>query len=102
MQPVLDGDARSCFAMTEPEHAGSNPTVMSTTARLLPSDGGADGDRQWVLDGHKWFTTGFDGAAWMVVMAVTDPRRGPRPRGGRRCSWCRATRRASSTSAGCR
>ena len=69
LQPVLDGDARSCFAMTEPEHAGSNPTVMSTTARL----DGPDGDRQWVLDGHKWFTTGFDGAAWMVVMAVTDP-----------------------------
>ena len=38
---------------------------MSTTARL-------DGD-EWVLDGHKWFTTAFDGAAFCVVMAVTDP-----------------------------
>ena len=70
LRPVLDGDARSCFAMTEPEHAGSNPTVMSTTARLEAASG--DGG-EWVLDGHKWFTTGFDGAAWMVVMAVTDP-----------------------------
>ena len=70
LQPVLDGAARSCFAMTEPEHAGSNPTVMSTTARLAE---GASGTSEWVLDGHKWFTTGFDGAAWMVVMAVTDP-----------------------------
>ena len=65
LDPLLDGRVRSCFAMTEPEHAGSNPTVLSTTARL-------DGDA-WVLDGHKWFTTGFDGAAWCVVMAVTEP-----------------------------
>ncbi len=65
LNPLLRGDARSCFGMTEPEHAGSNPTVMSTTARL-------DGDA-WVLDGHKWFTTAFDGAAFCVVMAVTDP-----------------------------
>ena len=65
LRPLLDGDVRSCFAMTEPEHAGSNPTVMSSAARL---DGG-----EWVLDGHKWFTTGFDGAAWAVAMVVTDP-----------------------------
>ena len=65
LDPLLRGDVRSCFGMTEPEHAGSNPTVMSTTARR-------DGD-DWVLDGHKWFTTAFDGAAFCVVMAVTDP-----------------------------
>lgn len=65
LEPLLRGDVRSCFGMTEPEHAGSNPTVMSTTARL-------DGDA-WVLDGHKWFTTAFDGAAFCIVMAVTDP-----------------------------
>ncbi|MDT0632005.1 acyl-CoA dehydrogenase family protein [Rubrivirga sp. S365] len=65
LQPLLDGDVRSCFAMTEPEHAGSNPTVMSSTARL---EGG-----EWTIDGHKWFTTGFDGAAWAVAMVVTDP-----------------------------
>jgi len=65
LRPLLAGDARSCFAMTEPEHAGSNPTRMSTTA---PRDGAA-----YVLDGHKWFTTGFDGAAFAIVMAVTTP-----------------------------
>ena len=65
LDPLLAGTVRSCFAMTEPEHAGSNPTVMSSTARL-------DGD-DWVIDGHKWFTTGFDGAAWTVAMVVTDP-----------------------------
>lgn len=65
LQPLLDGDVRSCFAMTEPQHAGSNPTQMSTTARF-------EGD-EVVVDGHKWFTTGFDGAAWAIVMAVTEP-----------------------------
>ena len=65
LDPLLEGRVRSCFAMTEPEHAGSNPTVLSTTARFEGDD--------VVIDGHKWFTTGFDGAAWAVVMAVTDP-----------------------------
>ncbi|PAP74981.1 acyl-CoA dehydrogenase family protein [Rubrivirga marina] len=65
LEPLLRGDVRSCFGMTEPEHAGSNPTVMSTTARREGDD--------WVLDGHKWFTTAFDGAAFCIVMAVTDP-----------------------------
>ncbi len=65
LAPLLEGDIRSCFAMTEPEHAGSNPTLMSSTAVL-------EGD-EWVIDGHKWFTTGFDGAAWTIAMVVTDP-----------------------------
>lgn len=65
LEPLLAGEVRSCFGMTEPEHAGSNPTLMSTTARR---DGGA-----LVVDGHKWFTTAFDGAAFCIVMAVTDP-----------------------------
>ncbi|MDX1530845.1 MAG: acyl-CoA dehydrogenase family protein [Rhodothermales bacterium] len=65
LAPLLRGEVRSCFAMTEPEHAGSNPAVLGTTAR---TDGG-----DYVLDGHKWFTTGFDGAAFVIVMAVTDP-----------------------------
>ncbi len=51
--------------MTEPEHAGSNPVVMSTTAVR-------DGD-EYVINGHKWFTTGADGAAFAIVMAVTNP-----------------------------
>jgi len=65
LRPLVAGEIRSCFGMTEPEHAGSNPTEMSTRARL-------DGD-EWVLDGHKWFTTGAHGASFCVVMCVTDP-----------------------------
>jgi acyl-CoA dehydrogenase len=68
LQPLLDGRTRSAFGMTEPEHAGSNPVWMSTTARL-------DGDA-WVIDGHKWFTSGADGAAFVIVMAVTEPEAG--------------------------
>ncbi len=63
--PLARGEVRSCFAMTEPEHAGSNPTWMSTTALR-------DGD-QYVINGHKWFTTAAEGAAFAVVMAVTNP-----------------------------
>jgi len=63
--PLARGEIRSCFAMTEPEHAGSNPVWMSTRAV-------SDGD-DYVIDGHKWFTTGADGAAFAIVMAVTDP-----------------------------
>jgi acyl-CoA dehydrogenase len=65
LDPLLAGDVRSCFAMTEPEHAGSNPVLLSTTARR-------DGD-DYVIDGHKWFTTAYDGAVFAVVMAVTNP-----------------------------
>ena len=65
LAPLARGDIRSCFAMTEPEHAGSNPTVMSTRAVR-------DGDT-FVISGHKWFTSSADGASFAVVMAVTDP-----------------------------
>lgn len=65
LMPLLAGDVRSCFSMTEPENAGSNPTWLSTTA--VP-----DGD-DYVITGHKWFTTGAEGAAFAIVMAVTDP-----------------------------
>jgi acyl-CoA dehydrogenase len=65
LAPLARGEIRSCFGMTEPEHAGSNPVWMSTRATL-------DGDH-WVIDGHKWFTTGADGAAFCIVMAVTEP-----------------------------
>lgn len=70
--PLARGEIRSCFAMTEPEHAGSNPVWMSTIAR-------SDGD-DYVIDGHKWFTTAADGAAFAVVMAVTDPDAAPHAR----------------------
>ncbi|MCC5920152.1 MAG: acyl-CoA dehydrogenase family protein [Cyclobacteriaceae bacterium] len=65
LKPLWAGDIRSCFAMTEPMHAGSNPVNMSTTAVLE--------DDKWVINGHKWFTTGADGAAFTIVMAQTDP-----------------------------
>lgn len=65
LEPLAKGELRSCFLMTEPEHAGSNPVWMSTTAVL-------EGD-EWVLNGHKWFATAADGASFGVVMAVTDP-----------------------------
>lgn len=65
LEPLARGEIRSCFAMTEPEHAGSNPVWMSTTAVR-------DGD-EFVITGHKWFTSSADGASFAVVMAVTDP-----------------------------
>jgi alkylation response protein AidB-like acyl-CoA dehydrogenase len=65
LKPLLRGETRSCFSMTEPEHAGSNPVVMSTTAVK-------EGD-SYIIDGHKWFTSSADGAAFAIVMAVTDP-----------------------------
>ncbi|MBS2020778.1 MAG: acyl-CoA dehydrogenase family protein [Deltaproteobacteria bacterium] len=65
MEPLIRGEIRSCFSMTEPEHAGSNPTWLGTRARL---EGG-----EWVIDGHKWFTSSADGASFAIVMAVTEP-----------------------------
>ncbi len=65
LKPLVAGESRSTFLMTEPEHAGSNPVWMSTTAKR-------DGE-DWVIRGHKWFATGADGAQFAVVMAVTDP-----------------------------
>jgi len=62
--PLARGEIRSCFAMTEPEFAGSNPTRLGTTARR-------EGD-EWVIDGHKWFCSSADGAAFAIVMAVTN------------------------------
>lgn len=69
LKPLMNGDIRSCFGMTEPEFAGSNPVNMATTAVF-------DGD-EIVLNGHKWFTTAADGAAFCVVMAVTDAEADP-------------------------
>jgi alkylation response protein AidB-like acyl-CoA dehydrogenase len=65
LTPSVAGDAYSAFAMTEPEHSGSDPVELSTRAVL---DGG-----DWVIDGHKWFITGASRAEFMIVMAVTDP-----------------------------
>ncbi len=65
LQPLLDGETRSCFSMTEPEVSGSDPTTLQTLAEL-------DGD-EWVINGHKWFTSGAVGAALAIAMVVTDP-----------------------------
>ena len=65
LYPLLKGKTRSCFAMTEPDYAGSNPVKMGTVANKE--------DGNYVINGHKWFTSGFDGAAFAIVMLVTDP-----------------------------
>ena len=65
LKPLQRGEIRSCFSMTEPEHAGSNPIHMSTQAVL-------EGD-EYVINGHKWFTTSADGAQFTIVMAITNP-----------------------------
>ena len=63
--PLVAGDIRSFFSMTEPEVPGSDPTTLRTRA---VRDGG-----DYVIDGHKWFSSGAEGAAFGIVMAVTDP-----------------------------
>ena len=65
LKPLQRGEIRSCFSMTEPEHAGSNPIHMSTKAVL-------EGD-EYVINGRKWFTTAADGAQFTIVMAITNP-----------------------------
>ncbi len=65
LRPLVAGDIRSCFSMTEPAMPGSNPVMMGTTAEK-------DGD-DYVLNGQKWFTSSADGASVAIVMAITDP-----------------------------
>ncbi|HYU43281.1 MAG TPA: acyl-CoA dehydrogenase family protein, partial [Vicinamibacteria bacterium] len=72
LRPLAAGAIRSCFAMTEPDRAGSNPVWLGTTAR---ADGG-----DYVIDGRKWFASAADGAAFAIVMAVTAPEAPPHKR----------------------
>jgi len=72
LYPLVGGQIRSFFSMTEPEVPGSDPTTLRTRAVR-------DGD-EWVIDGHKWFSSGAEGAAFGIVMAVTDPEAGPHAR----------------------
>lgn len=65
LMPLVKGDVYSYFAMTEPEVSGSDPRLLKGTAVL-------DGD-EWVLNANKWFSTGAAGAAFSIVMVVTDP-----------------------------
>jgi acyl-CoA dehydrogenase len=64
LKPLCDGIQRSCFAMTEPEVAGSDPTLIQTHAVK-------DGD-DWVINGHKWFITGARGANFAILIARTN------------------------------
>ena len=64
LRPLASGEVRSCFAMTEPEVSGSDPTGLRTSAIR-------EGD-EWVINGHKWFISGAIGSAFAIVMAVTD------------------------------
>jgi acyl-CoA dehydrogenase len=65
LRPLVAGESRSFFAMTEPEVAGSDPTLLRTRAVR-------DGD-EWVIDGHKWFSSGAEGSAFAIVFAISDP-----------------------------
>ena len=72
LTPLLEGDIRSCFSMTEPKVSGSDPTGLRGRATL-------DGD-EWVIDAHKWFTSGAVGAEVAIAMVVTDPDAAPHKR----------------------
>lgn len=65
LRPLAEGTCRSFFAMTEPEVAGSDPTLIQTRAVL-------EGD-EWVINGHKWFSSGAKGAKFGILIACTDP-----------------------------
>lgn len=65
LEPLVAGEIYPSVGLTEPDVAGSDPTLMRTTARL-------EGD-EWVISGHKWFTTGANRAAFTTVFCKTDP-----------------------------
>ncbi len=72
LYPLLAGDLRSAFSMTEPDAAGSDPTLLRTRA-VREGQG-------WVLNGHKWFSSNGSVADFLIVMAVTDPEARPHQR----------------------
>jgi alkylation response protein AidB-like acyl-CoA dehydrogenase len=65
LRPLVEGETRSFFSMTEPDVAGSDPTLLQMRAVR-------DND-EWALNGTKWFSTGAEGAGFGIVMAITDP-----------------------------
>jgi acyl-CoA dehydrogenase len=65
LHPLLEGDLRSAFSMTEPDTPGSDPTQLRTSARR-------EGD-EWVLEGRKWFTSNGSIADFLICMAVSNP-----------------------------
>ncbi len=64
LRPLCDGTIRSCFAMTEPEVAGSDPTLIETRAVKHGDD--------WIVNGHKWFISGARGAKFAILIARTE------------------------------
>ena len=71
LKPLASGTIRSAFAMTEPAPgAGADAKMIRTRAVR-------DGD-DWVINGHKWFATGADGAEFLIIMALTNPDIDPR------------------------
>lgn len=74
LHPLLAGDLRSAFSMTEPDSAGADPTLLQTRAVLDEAAG------EWVIDGHKWFSTNASVADFLIVMAITDPDARPHQR----------------------
>jgi acyl-CoA dehydrogenase len=72
LEPLVAGETRSFFGMTEPEVAGSDPTLLRGSAER-------DGD-DWVINAHKWFSSGADGAGFGIVMVVTEPDAAPHER----------------------
>jgi acyl-CoA dehydrogenase len=72
LHPLLAGDLRSAFSMTEPDTAGSDPTLLRTSAVL-------EGD-EYVINGHKWFSSNGSIADFLIVMAVTNPDARPHQR----------------------
>ncbi len=69
LHPLLAGEVKSAFSMTEPHTAGSDPTLLKTAAVR-------DGEH-WVINGHKWFSSNGSIADFLIVMAVTDPEARP-------------------------
>jgi len=65
LKPLVKGEIRSCFSMTEVDLPGSNPVMMDTTAVKDGSD--------YIINGHKWYTTAADGSKFAIVMAITNP-----------------------------
>jgi acyl-CoA dehydrogenase len=65
LEPLGRGEIRSCIAMTEPEYPGSNPVLIGASAEKEGDD--------YVINAHKWFTTGAEGASFAIVMALTNP-----------------------------
>ena len=64
LRPLCEGRASSCFAMTEPEVAGSDPTLIQTRAYQ-------DGD-EWVINGHKWFISNAHRAQFAILVCRTE------------------------------